>query len=182
MSNSLQPHGPQHARPPCPSPTPGVYPNSCPSSQWCHLAISSSVVPFSSGPQSFPASGSFPMVSSSHQAAKVLEFHLQHQSFQWMFQIKGHNTIYALQSTRVILRGKGPFPDSRCYNNFDNYPHHFCLLFYCFYCVSHSVAFNSCDPMDCRLPGFSVHGILQARILEWVAISFSVCFYNVNIK
>ena len=59
MSNSLQPHGPQHARPPCPSPTLGVYPNSCPSSQWCHPAISSSVVPFSSGPQSFPASGSF---------------------------------------------------------------------------------------------------------------------------
>ena len=48
MSDSLQPHGPQHTRPPCPSPTPGVYSNSCPSSQWCHPAISSSVVPFSS--------------------------------------------------------------------------------------------------------------------------------------
>ena len=59
MSNSLQPHGLQHARPPCPSPTPGVYSNSCPLSQWCHPAISSSVVPFSSCPQSFPASGSF---------------------------------------------------------------------------------------------------------------------------
>ena len=51
----------QHARPPCPSPTPGVYPNSCLSSRWCHPAISSSVVPFSSCPQSLPASGSFPM-------------------------------------------------------------------------------------------------------------------------
>ena len=61
MSNSLQPHGLQHARPPCPSPTPGVYPNSCPLSWWCHPAISSSVVPFSSRLQSFPASGSFPM-------------------------------------------------------------------------------------------------------------------------
>ena len=61
MSHSLWPHGPQHTRPPCPSPTPRVYPNSCPSSQWCHPAISSSVVPFSSCPQSFPASGSFPM-------------------------------------------------------------------------------------------------------------------------
>ena len=60
MSDSLQPHGLQHARPPCPSPTPGVYPNSCPLSQWCHPTISSSVVPFSC-PQSFPASGSFPM-------------------------------------------------------------------------------------------------------------------------
>ena len=61
MSNSLRPHESQHARPPCPSPTPRVHSNSCPSSQWCHQAISSSVVPFSSCPQSLPASGSFPM-------------------------------------------------------------------------------------------------------------------------
>ena len=61
MSDSLWPHELQHARPPCPSPTPGVHPNSCPSSRWCHPAISSSVVPFSSCPQSLPASESFPM-------------------------------------------------------------------------------------------------------------------------
>ena len=61
VSNSSRPHESQHARPPCPSPTPGVHSNSCPSSRWCHPAISSSVVPFSSCPQSFPASGSFPM-------------------------------------------------------------------------------------------------------------------------
>ena len=61
MSDSLWPHGLQHARPPCPSPTPRVYPNSCPLSRWCHLTISSSVVPFSSHLQSFPASGSFQM-------------------------------------------------------------------------------------------------------------------------
>ena len=61
MSDSLWPHGLQYARPPCPSPTPGVYPNSCPLSQWWHPTISSSVVPFSSCLQSFPASGSFPM-------------------------------------------------------------------------------------------------------------------------
>ena len=61
MSNSLQLHGLQHARLPCPSPTPGAYSNSCPSSQWCHPTISSSVVPFSSCLQFFPASGSFPM-------------------------------------------------------------------------------------------------------------------------
>ena len=61
MSNSLQPHQLQHARPPCPSPTPGVHSDSRPSSQWCHLAISSSVVPFSFCPQSLPASESFPM-------------------------------------------------------------------------------------------------------------------------
>ena len=61
MSNSLQPHELQHARPPCPSPTPGVHPNSCPLSQWCHPTISSSVIPFSSCPQSFPKSESFQM-------------------------------------------------------------------------------------------------------------------------
>ena len=59
VSNSLRPHEPQHARTPCPSPTPGIYPNSCPLSRWCHLTISSSVVPFSSCLQSLPASGSF---------------------------------------------------------------------------------------------------------------------------
>ena len=61
MSDSLRPHELQHARPPCPSPTPGVHSNSCPLSWWCYRTISSSAVPFSSCPQSFPASGSFPM-------------------------------------------------------------------------------------------------------------------------
>ena len=61
LSNSLQPHGLQHTRPPCPSPTPGVYRNSYTLSQWCHPTISSSVVPFSSHLQSFPPLGSFPM-------------------------------------------------------------------------------------------------------------------------
>ena len=61
VSDSLRPHESQQARPPCPSPTPGVHPNSCPSSWWCHPAISSSVVFFSSCPQSLPASESFPM-------------------------------------------------------------------------------------------------------------------------
>ena len=61
MSDSLRPHESQHARPPCLSPTPRVHSNSCPSSQWCYAAISSSVIPFSSCPQSLPASESFPM-------------------------------------------------------------------------------------------------------------------------
>ena len=61
VSDSLQPHEPQHARPPCPSPTPGVHPNPCPLSWWCHPTISSSAVSFSYCPQSFPASGSLPM-------------------------------------------------------------------------------------------------------------------------
>ena len=61
MSDSLQPHEPQHTRPPCPSPTPRVRPNPCPLSRWCHPVISSSVIPFPSCPQSLPGSGSFPM-------------------------------------------------------------------------------------------------------------------------
>ena len=67
VSDSLQPHEPQNARPPCPSPTPGVHPNPSPSSQWRHPTISSSVVPLSSCPQSFQASGLFQWVSSLHQ-------------------------------------------------------------------------------------------------------------------
>ena len=61
VSDSLWHYESQHARPPCPSPTAGVYPDSCPSSRWCHPAISSSVIPFSSCPQSLPAAGSFPV-------------------------------------------------------------------------------------------------------------------------
>ena len=70
----------------CPSPTPGVCSNSCPLCQWCHPTISSSVVPFLSHLQSFPASGSFPISQSLHQVGEVLEFQLQHQSFQWIFR------------------------------------------------------------------------------------------------
>ena len=61
MSDSLRPHGLQHARSPCPSPTPGVYSNSCALSRWCHPTVSSSAIPFSSYLQSFPVSGSFPV-------------------------------------------------------------------------------------------------------------------------
>ena len=83
VSDSLRPHESQHTRPPCSSPTPRVYSYSCPSSWRCHPAISSSVVPFSSCPQSLQHQGLFQWVNSSHEVAKVLEFQLQHQSFQW---------------------------------------------------------------------------------------------------
>ena len=85
MSDSLQTHGLQHARPPCPSPTSRVYPNSCPLSQWCHPTILSSVVPSPTFNLS-QHQGLFKWVSSLHQVAKVLEFQLQHQSFQWIFR------------------------------------------------------------------------------------------------
>ena len=85
-SDSLQPHGLQHVRTPGPSPTPRVYSNSRPLSWWCLPTTSFSVIPLSSCLQSFPASGSFKRVSSSHQVAKVLEFQFQHQAFQWTFR------------------------------------------------------------------------------------------------
>ena len=82
MSDSLQPHEPQHARPPCPSPTPRVHPNSCPLSRWCHSAISSFVVPFFFL-QYFPASGSFPMSQLFTSGGQSIGVSVQHQSFQW---------------------------------------------------------------------------------------------------
>ena len=88
VSGSLRPHGLQHPKPPCPSPTPGVYSNSCPLSRWCNPTISSSIVPFSSCLQSLEKNqGLFQGVSSLYQVAKVLEFQLQHQSFQWIFRV-----------------------------------------------------------------------------------------------
>ena len=86
MSDSSQPNGQQHTRPPYPSPTPGVHSNSCPLSQWCHPTISSSVIPFSSHLQSFPASGSFQINQLFLSGDKVLDFQHQHQSFQWTFR------------------------------------------------------------------------------------------------
>ena len=85
--DSLRPHGLQHARLPCPSPTPGACPNSGPLSQWCHPTILSSVILFSSCLQSLQHQGLFQWVSSLHQVAKVLQRQLQHQSFQWIFRI-----------------------------------------------------------------------------------------------
>ena len=90
VSDFLWPHGLQHARLPCPSPTPTICSNSCPSSQWCHPSISSSVVPFSSWFQSFSASGSFQMKQFFTSFAKVLELQLQHQSFQWKLRTDFH--------------------------------------------------------------------------------------------
>ena len=86
ISDIFQLHGLQHVRLPCPSLSPGICWNSCPFSRWCHSTIPSSVTSFASCPQSFPASGSFKWVSSSHHVAKALEFQLQHQSFQWILR------------------------------------------------------------------------------------------------
>ena len=92
MSDCLPPHEPQHARPPCPSPTPGVHPNPCQLSQWCHPAISSSVVPFSSCLQSFPASGSFQMSQLFVSGGQSI-YH----------SINFHRTMFQLKKTKYIL-------------------------------------------------------------------------------
>ena len=107
MSNSLRSHESKHARPPCPSPTPRVYSNSCPLSWWCHPAISSSVVPFSSCPNPSQHQGVFQWVSSSHEVAKVLEFQPQHQSFQWTPRTgrTGHGTTDWFQIGKGVHQG-----------------------------------------------------------------------------
>ena len=122
VSNSLWPHELQHARPPCPSPTPGVHSDSCPSSQWCHPAISSSVVPFSSCPQSLPASKSFPMsqlftwgsqstgVSAS---ASVLPKKSQGWSLEWTgwisLQSKGLSRVFISISSKPSILQRSAF-------------------------------------------------------------------------
>ena len=103
VSDSLRPHGLQHTRPPCPSPTPRVYSNSCPLSRWYHPTISSSVVP---SPPTFNLShhhGLFQWVSSSHQLAKVLELQLLHQSFQWIVRLIYWFDLLAVQETLKSL-------------------------------------------------------------------------------
>jgi len=87
MSDSLQPHGLWHTRLPCPSPSPRVCSNSCPLSWWCHPTISSSVVPFSSCLQIFPASESFPVSWLFTSGCWNIELQLHHQSFQWIFRV-----------------------------------------------------------------------------------------------
>ena len=98
VSDSLRPHKSQHARPPCPSPTPRVYSNSCPSSRWCHPAISSSLVPFSSCRQFLPASGSFPScwsfsfsISPSNERPGLISFRMD-----WLDLLAVHGTLKSL--------------------------------------------------------------------------------------
>ena len=107
MSDSLWPHESQHARPPCASATPGAHPNSCPSSWWCHPAISSSAVPFSSCPQSLPASESFPM--SQHFAwggqstgASALASFLSKKSQGWSSEWTGWISLQSKGLSRVF--------------------------------------------------------------------------------
>ena len=185
MSDSLWPDGLQRARLPCPSLSPGVWSNSCPLSQWCHPTILSSDAPFSSYLQSFPASGSFPvsqLFASGGQciwastSASVLSVNIQ----DW-FPL-GLTSLMSLQSRAL----------SRVFSNTTVQKHQFFGAQLSLWSNSHihawllgkpskskwlkwscSVVSDSLRPVDCSLPGSSVHGIPQARVLEWVAISFS---------
>ena len=117
LSDSLRPHGLQHARPPCPSPTPRVYSDSCPLSWWYRPTISSSVVPFSSCLQSFPASGSFPVsgfIASGGQSigvsasASVLPMNIQHwfplELIGWIsLQSKGLSRVFSNHSSKASI-------------------------------------------------------------------------------
>ena len=216
VSDSLRPHELQHARPSCPSPTPGVYTNSSSSSRWCHPAISSSVVPFSSCPQSLPASGSFPMsqlftwggqsigVSAS---VSVLPMNTQGWSpLGWTGWISLQSsgkckskqqcdiTWYlpewlASKRTQITSLRKGMEKREPLYTvggnvnwcnhygeQYGGFSKELKIELLCMYVVqvsSRSVVSNSLQPHGLYLPGSSVHGILQARILEWVAIHFS---------
>ena len=157
MSNSLRPCESQHARPPCPSPTPGVHSNSCPSSWWCHPAISSSVVPFSSCPQSLPAWGYFPMsqlfpsggqstgVSAS---ASVLPMDTQDWSPSgWTglisLQSKGLSTVFSNTTIQ-----KHQFFGAQCSSQSNS---HIQFSSVTQLCPTH------CNPMDCSTPGLPVH-------------------------
>ena len=120
MSDSWQPRGLQHARPPCPSPTPGVYPNSCPLSRWGHPAVSSSVVPFSSCLQSFPASGSFPMSQLSASGGQSIEVSasisvLPVNTQDW--SPLGWVGWISLQSKGLYLKESSPTPQLKTINS-----------------------------------------------------------------
>ena len=168
MSDSLRPHGLQHTRLPCSSPTPRVYPNSYPLSWWCHPIISSSVILFSSHLQYFPASGAFPMsqfFTSGGQSigvsasASVLPMNIQDWfPLRWTscisLQSKGLSRVFS--STTVGLYIFLKLPVCVCV----------CVL------ALQSWA-TLCNPMDHSLPVSSVHGILQARILEWISVPSS---------
>ena len=238
MSDFLWRQELQHARLPCPSLSLGVCPNSCPLSQWCYLPISSSAIPFSSCPQSFPASRSFPISQlfllggQNIGASASVMLELQHQSLQWIFRIDfvwdwlvwscccprdsqrvfSRTTIWKHQffGTQPSLWSKShvhtwllDVPSGNTLYYAWNSRHLFydvievCLYSSVFsqrlgrrgiashfskpgmwlFAISASEVAQSCltlcDPVDCSLPGSSLHEILQARILEWVAISFS---------
>ena len=158
MSDSLWPHGLQHARPPCPSPTPAACSNSCPSSRWCHPTISS-CHPLLLLPSIFPSIRVF-----SNESVLCIRWP---KYWSFSISISPSNEYSGLISIRTewfdLPALQGTLKSLL--------QHHISLSLYrkALLCSYPTLW----DPMDCSLPGSSVHGIFQARILEWVAIPFS---------
>ena len=158
---------------PCPSWSPRVCLNSYLSSQWCHPTTSSSVTLFSSCPQSFPASGSFPVSQLSHQVAKVLDLQLQHQSFQWIFRANFllgwllWSPCSPRHSQESSLTPQFKASILQCSAFFMVHLSHLYMTTGKTMCVLSLWSWPTlCNCMDCSRPGFSLHGIYQARILE----------------
>ena len=189
MSDSLQPYELQHARPPRPSPTPGVHSNSRPSSPWCHSAISSSVVPFSSCPQSLPASESFPVSQlfawgGQSTGISALASFLPKKSQGWSpsewtgwisLQSKGLSRVFS-NTTVQKYQFFGSQPSSQSNSHIIREPQIKITMRYHFTstaATSLQLCPTLCDPIDGSPPGSPIPGILQARTLEWVAIFFS---------
>ena len=161
VSDSSRPHESQHSRPPCPSLTPGVHLDSCPASQWSHPAISSSVVPFSSCPQSLPVSESFPMsqlfawggqsTGASASASFPPKKSQGWSPSEWTGWISLHSKRLSRVFSNTIVQKHqffGAQPSSQSNSHIHTWPQ------------GKPSCPTPCYPMDCRLPGSSVHGIL----------------------
>ena len=206
MSDSLWPHGLQHTRLPCPSPSPRVCSNSCPLNRWCHPTISSSVTPSSSSPPSFPALRLLyqlpeAFTTKPYRWGVLNNRHLfAHCCGSWTSEIRvssfgslwrrwGKNAFQAsvldldmtvfslyLPSLCMCMYPNCPFKErhqSRWIKvNLNNLHSNWMLLSQGSVCAFSAMS-DSFWPMDCSPPGSSVHGISQARILEWIAVSFS---------
>ena len=176
---TLRPHEPQRARPPCPSPTPGVHPNPHPLCWWCHQTILSSVIPFSSCPQSFPASGSFQMSSlftSGDQSIGVsASTSVPPMNTQDWSPLGWTSWISLLRKPRIINLNSALSFLGNLYQIMFSRQHLTFILdaFPCCVCVSRSFCPTLWDPMGCISPGSSVREIFYARILEWVAMPVS---------
>ena len=167
MSDSLQPHGLQHASLPCPSPTPGACSDSCSLSWWCHPAISSSVVPFSSCLQSFLASESFLMSQSFTSDGQSIGASASGSVLPMNIQDWFHLELTGLLSLQSKWLSRAFSTAVLKHQFFGAHPKNEVVAHMCVCALSLQSCLTLCDPMDYSPRGSSVHGILQARLLEW---------------